>query len=368
MPAHEVDVKRSNMAAKSTPGPSGAPPLGPPVNPRLQQQYHQQHQQHRRPSEQGHVCREPCTRPPPYPHRRRAVVVVPQTEAKAAPRLQQPRFDLEEQLSEVQVNRALAYLDDVKTAFRNQPHVYREFLDIMKAFSGTEMDTPPLIARMSYLFRDHPHLFRNFKTFLEGGYTICIANAERRDVERLLREREEIERRVQARQEAEEREHELLTILQESDSRSVMSKAQETTTGRSVELPTCPFCIADYDTDLLLLSSEKNKLPVSCRYCSYTICCSCLQKEQQRQSQDRTNGEIQMWLECPSCKYKRGFSMEHPSRSIHRPFCELLAQFRLLTASTEPSFPNHMQLFEVEDYSAAAAGQAPIPPPPDLQP
>jgi hypothetical protein len=325
----------------STPGPSGTPPLGAPVSPRLQQH---QHQQHRRLSEQGHARREPCTRPPPLPHRRLAVVAA-QIEPKAPPRLQQLRSDFEEQLSELQVNRALTYLDDVKAAFRNQPHVYREFLDIMKAFSGTEMDTQPLIARMSYLFRDYPRLFHNFKTFLESGYKICIANVERREVEWLVQEREQIERRVQARQEAEERENELLIILQEPDSRSGMMKAQET--GRSVELPSCPFCIADYDTDLLLLSSEKNKLPVSCRWCSYTICYSCLQKEQQRQSQDRTNGEIQMWLECPSCKYKRGFSMEHPSRSIHRPFCELLAQCRLLTSRKEAGFPNQMQIFDL---------------------
>jgi hypothetical protein len=239
----------------------------------------------------------------------------------------------------------------------------------MKAFSGTEMDTPQLLDRMKYLFRDYPRLFRSFKTFLEGGYKICIANVERREVERLVQEREEIERRVQARQEAEEREHELLRTLQEPDNRSAMTKEQETTTGRSLKLPSCPFCITDYDTDLLLLSSESNKLPVSCRWCSYTICYSCLQKEQQRQSQDRTNGEIQMWLECPSCKYKRGFSMEHPSRSIHRPFCDLLAQCRLLA-----TFPNKMQLFDlapdgklVEDRPADAQRQAPTPPPPDLQ-
>jgi histone deacetylase complex regulatory component SIN3 len=90
-----------------------------------------------------------------YPHRRRATVVAPQAEAQAPPPrgLQQPRSDSEEQFSELQVNRTLPYLDDVKTAFTNQPHLYREFLDIIKAFSGTEMDTPPpLIARMSYLF------------------------------------------------------------------------------------------------------------------------------------------------------------------------------------------------------------------------
>jgi hypothetical protein len=58
------------------------------------------------------------------------------------------------------------------------------------------------------------------------------------------------------------------------------------------------------------------------------------------------NGEIQMWLECPSCKFKRGFSVEHPSRSIHRPFCELLAQCLLLTAPNEAAIPQ-MQIFDL---------------------
>jgi hypothetical protein len=371
---HEVDIKRSSMAAKSTPGPNGASPL-PPVRSLLRQQQqprHQQQQQHRGPSEQQCARQQPCARPPPSPHRRRAVAVMPQTESKALPQPQQPRSDREEQLSELQVNRALTYLDDVKTAFRNQPHVYHEFLDIMTAFSGTEKDTPPLMARMKYLFRNHPRMFRGFKTFLQGGYKICLANVELREVERLVQEREEIEQRVQALQEAEKCERELLRTVQESDSGNAMTKEQE--------LPSCPFCIADYDTDLLLISSEMNKLPVSCRWCSYTICYSCLQEEQQRQSQDRTNGEIRMWLEYPSCKYERGFSMEHPSRSIHRPFCNLLARCRLLTAPKEADFPNQMQLFEmqlfdlvvdsklVEDCPAVAQVHARIPPPPDLQP
>ena len=39
--------------------------------------------------------------------------------------------------------------------------------------------------------------------------------------------------------------------------------------------------------------------------------------------------------------------MEHPSRSIQRPFCELLAQCRLLTAPKEDAFPNQIQLFDL---------------------
>jgi hypothetical protein len=140
-------------------------------------------------------------------------------------------------------------------------------------------------------------------------------------------------------------------------------------------ISSCPFCVTDYDTDLLLLSSETNKLPVSCRQCSYTCCYSCLQREQVRQSSSR--GKVRMWLECPSCKYARGFSMENPARSIHRPFCDLLAQCRLLTAQNETDNciqVHQMQVFDLEgddtlvEDCPVTQGHALLPPPPGPHP
>jgi hypothetical protein len=116
--------------------------------------------------------------------------------------------------------------------------VYHEFLDLMNSFSGSAIDTPPLIARVINLFRNHNRLVWGFKAFLEGGY------------KRLKGESRNVSRRAQ----------ELLRTLQEPDDRGDL-KQQETTTGSGLELPSCPFCVADYDTDLLLLSSETNKLP-----------------------------------------------------------------------------------------------------------
>jgi hypothetical protein len=116
----------------------------------------------------------------------------------------------------------------------------------MNSFSGSAIDTPPLIARVINLFRNHNRLVWGFKAFLEGGYKRL--KGESRNVSR------------ERRKEAERRAQELLRTLQEPDDRGDL-KQQETTTGSGLELPSCPFCVADYDTDLLLLSSETNKLP-----------------------------------------------------------------------------------------------------------
>ncbi|KAL5536076.1 SIN3 [Sanghuangporus sanghuang] len=49
---------------------------------------------------------------------------------------------------------ALDYLDVIKERFReNRPHVYSEFLNIMKDFKSEIIDTSEVIDRVSSLFR-----------------------------------------------------------------------------------------------------------------------------------------------------------------------------------------------------------------------
>ena len=42
----------------------------------------------------------------------------------------------QQQFTRLKVEDALSYLDQVKLQFGNQPHVYNEFLDIMKEFKS----------------------------------------------------------------------------------------------------------------------------------------------------------------------------------------------------------------------------------------
>ena len=42
----------------------------------------------------------------------------------------------QQQFQRLKVEDALSYLDQVKLQFGNQPHVYNEFLDIMKEFKS----------------------------------------------------------------------------------------------------------------------------------------------------------------------------------------------------------------------------------------
>ncbi|KAF0683651.1 Aste57867_24296 [Aphanomyces stellatus] len=71
---------------------------------------------------------------------------------------------------ELRVEDALAYLDQVKQQFGNQPEVYNRFLDIMKEFKSHRIDTPCTIQRISELFKGHPNLIVGFNTFLPPGY------------------------------------------------------------------------------------------------------------------------------------------------------------------------------------------------------
>jgi paired amphipathic helix protein Sin3a len=83
----------------------------------------------------------------------------------------------------LRVEDALLYLDDVKREFRGRPHVYNEFLGIMKNFKSQEVDTPGVIARVSKLFRGYNKLILGFNTFLPEGYKISLADLERQEAE-----------------------------------------------------------------------------------------------------------------------------------------------------------------------------------------
>mmetsp|Transcript_15747 Transcript_15747/g.27617 ORF Transcript_15747/g.27617 Transcript_15747/m.27617 type:complete len:2133 (+) Transcript_15747:330-6728(+) len=73
---------------------------------------------------------------------------------------------------QLKVEDALAYLEQVKTQFASLPHVYNQFLDIMKEFKAQTIGTIEVIKRVSLLFRGHRNLILGFNTFLPPGYKI----------------------------------------------------------------------------------------------------------------------------------------------------------------------------------------------------
>lgn len=75
---------------------------------------------------------------------------------------------------ELRVEDALLYLDQVKVEFGDRPHIYNEFLDIMKTFKTQQIDTPGVIRRVSNLFQGNRRLVLGFNTFLPEGYQIEI--------------------------------------------------------------------------------------------------------------------------------------------------------------------------------------------------
>jgi histone deacetylase complex regulatory component SIN3 len=75
-------------------------------------------------------------------------------------------------MRELRVEDALLYLDQVKVEFGDRPHIYNEFLDIMKTFKTHQIDTPGVIRRVSNLFHGNKKLVLGFNTFLPEGYKI----------------------------------------------------------------------------------------------------------------------------------------------------------------------------------------------------
>lgn len=58
--------------------------------------------------------------------------------------------------------------------FYEKPHIYNEFLEIMKNFKAQSINTPGVIERVKNLFRGYNKLILGFNTFLpEGEGTIA---------------------------------------------------------------------------------------------------------------------------------------------------------------------------------------------------
>lgn len=68
----------------------------------------------------------------------------------------------------------LLYLDQVKGEFGDRPHIYNEFLDIMRTFKAEQIDTPGVIRRVRNLFQGNRRLLLGFNIFLPEGYEIEI--------------------------------------------------------------------------------------------------------------------------------------------------------------------------------------------------
>ncbi|EED93752.1 predicted protein, partial [Thalassiosira pseudonana CCMP1335] len=81
-------------------------------------------------------------------------------------------------MRELRVEDALMYLDQVKMEFGDRPHIYNEFLDIMKTFKSQQIDTPGVIQRVSALFHGNKRLVLGFNTFLPEGYKIELQQAQ----------------------------------------------------------------------------------------------------------------------------------------------------------------------------------------------
>ena len=75
-------------------------------------------------------------------------------------------------MRELRVEDALLYLDQVKMEFGDRPHIYNEFLDIMKTFKTQQLDMPGVICHVSSLFQGNRRLVLGFNTFLPEGYKI----------------------------------------------------------------------------------------------------------------------------------------------------------------------------------------------------
>ncbi|CAG8480953.1 5719_t:CDS:10 [Ambispora gerdemannii] len=76
------------------------------------------------------------------------------------------------------VNDAIEYLELVRTEFNEKPHIYIEFLDIMREFKSAAIGTEDVIERVTLLFGDRVDIILGFNTFLPSGFVIEYLHGE----------------------------------------------------------------------------------------------------------------------------------------------------------------------------------------------
>lgn len=69
---------------------------------------------------------------------------------------------------------ALAYVYQVRIEFKDEPHVYNQFLDLMKDFKVGQITAEDVIGRLAALFRGHKDLLLGFNTFLPKGCKLIV--------------------------------------------------------------------------------------------------------------------------------------------------------------------------------------------------
>eukprot|EP01119_Soliformovum_irregulare_P019179 TRINITY_DN6020_c0_g1_i2.p1 TRINITY_DN6020_c0_g1~~TRINITY_DN6020_c0_g1_i2.p1 ORF type:complete len:782 (+),score=186.23 TRINITY_DN6020_c0_g1_i2:74-2419(+) len=67
---------------------------------------------------------------------------------------------------------AMDFLYKVRIQYSSTPSVYNQFLEIMKEFKSSSIDTPEVITRVKDLFRGNDYLIQEFNLFLPPGYRI----------------------------------------------------------------------------------------------------------------------------------------------------------------------------------------------------
>jgi len=67
---------------------------------------------------------------------------------------------------------AMDFLYKVRVQYQKNPAVYNQFLEIMREFKGSVIDTPEVITRVKELFRGNNYLINEFNAFLPTGFKI----------------------------------------------------------------------------------------------------------------------------------------------------------------------------------------------------
>lgn len=64
------------------------------------------------------------------------------------------------------IDDARGFMELVKQEFADRPHIYRQFIVLMREYRSNAIDLPALSFRVASLFRGHQYLIYGFNMFL----------------------------------------------------------------------------------------------------------------------------------------------------------------------------------------------------------
>ena len=218
---------------------------------------------------------------------------------------------------------AIQFLEEVKSEFKDTPHTYAEFLDIMQNCKRNRIEEDEAILRLTNLFQGNNKLLVGFEKFLPSGVnmlqegSVNVNNVTSNTSTNGTVKSAKVcgKRKISPHHRYIDEDKSSKDIQDTDCSKNVNQQQLRIHDDKYHEYMHCPLCDDKYSSSKSACPVNEND-PIQSRECIHTICYGCFQMMHVAAIQ-RT-GPHRVWMDCPFCRAKQAFHGKRPviARSV----------------------------------------------------